>query len=144
MRIDDFRQELLRSSVCIQDLFRKLITPVCQRFDFTLQQLFILGSLYQKNNQTPRELSSQIGISPNNFSAVSKKLEKRGLVQKNRSTADKRMSIIHLTESGRDLLQEMEQEMAGQYGELFGQVPEEIFYRIIDGFEALNELSRRV
>lgn len=144
MKVEEFRQELLRFSVCTQELFRKLIVPACQQFGFTPQQLFVLGSLYQKNDQTPRELSSQIGVSPNNFALVAKKLEAGALLCRNRSQADKRMVILHLTDEGQRLLQAMEQKMTLQYGALFEQLPEETFRRIFDGFEAFRELAQRL
>ena len=144
MKIEDFRQELFRASVCTQELFRKLVIPVCQRYDFTLQQMFVLGSLYQQNEQTPRELSDQIGVSPNNFALVVKKLEERSLVGRKRSAADGRVSILYLTEAGEELLQALERDMTCQYGSLFEQIPDETFRKIVEGFEALNELSWRI
>lgn len=144
MKVEEFRQELLSYSVTIQGLFHKLVVPICQKFEFTLQQLFILGDLYQKNDQTPRELSRQIGISPNNFASVFKKLEEEALVCRKRSTADKRVFILHLTEAGQRLIQEMENEMTLQYGVLFEQIPDEVFQKIKEGFEALNDLANRL
>ncbi len=144
MQVEEFRQELLRYSVITQELFRKLAVPVCQKFEFTLQQLFILGSLYQKNDQTPRELSKQIGISPNNFATVSRRLEEQALVERSHSAADRRVFILHLTDEGRRLLQEMEADMSQQYGNLFAQVSDETFRKIVEGFGALNELASRM
>ena len=144
MNVEEFRQELLRISVCTQELLRKFVVPACQRFEFTPQQLFLLGSLYQKNDQMPRELSSQIGINPGNFASVSKKLETSALICRTRSKADKRMSIIHLTEKGQELLQAMEDDMTRQYGSLFEKVPDETFHKMRDGFEAFIDLALHI
>ena len=144
MKIEEFKQELLRSSVCTQGLFRKLIVPVCQKFELTLQQLFILGCLYQEDNQTPRQISEQIGVSPNNFSSICKKLEANGWVERIVNEADKRASVLHLTVDGRRLIREMEQDMEQRYGAIFEQVPKETFRKIREGLDALYDLSLRI
>lgn len=144
MNIAEFKQELLRSTICTQNLYRKLITPICQKFDLTPQQLFILLNLSQENDQSPRQLSDQIGVNPSNFATVIKKMEGRGLVQRVRCQADKRMSVLHLTDEGKTLFANMEHENDDRYGELFDHIPEKIFTRICDGLDAFQELSLRL
>lgn len=144
MNIAEFKQELLRSTICTQTLYRKLITPVCQKFDLTPQQLFILLNLAQENDQSPRQLSDQIGVNPSNFAAVIKKLESYGLVQRVRCQSDKRMSVLHLTDAGKSLFVNMEHENDDRYGDLFEHIPEGIFTRICDGLDAFQELSHRL
>lgn len=144
MNIAEFKQELLRSTICTQSLYHKLITPLCQRFDLTPQQLFILVNLSQGNDQSPRQLSGQIGINPSNFSTVIKKMESCGLVQRVKCQSDKRMSVLHLTEEGQSLLNNMELENDYRYGAAFAHIPENIFTRICDGLDAFQELSVRL
>lgn len=144
MNTVQFKQELLRSTVYTQNLYRKLITPICQRHDLTPQQLFVLGNLSQKNDQSPRQLSDQIGVNPSNFATVIKKMESRGLVQRVGCQGDKRMSVLHLTEEGKNLLTSMEHENDERYGAVFAHIPETLFTRICDGLDAFQELSLRL
>lgn len=141
MNIEEFKQELLRSTIYTQNLYRKLITPVCQRFDLTPQQLFVLINLSQENDQSPRQLSDQIGVNPSNFATVTKKLEASGYVRRVRCQADKRMSVLHLTDEGQSLLAHMAQETDSRYGDVFENIPDPIFQRICDGLDAFQELS---
>lgn len=144
MNIAKFKQELLRSTICTQNLYRKLITPICQKYDLTPQQLFILVNLSQENDLSPRQLSDQIGVNPSNFAAVIKKMERCGLVQRVACQADKRMSVLHLTDEGKNLLTNMEHENDQRYGAVFDHIPEKIFTRICDGLDAFQELSIRL
>lgn len=141
MKAEEFKRELLRLSACTQELFRKLIIPVCQRFDLTPQQLFILTYLYRENYQTPRQISEQIGINPSNFSSVIKRLEADSYVQRVKSQTDKRMSVLRLTGKGKNLLEIIEQETDRQYGDIFAQIPDELSGKISGGLDALHELS---
>ena len=57
----------------------------------TLEMLFHLGPLHQK------EIGAKLLISKSNVVAVIDKLEKRGLVKRQRSAKDRRCIFIHLT-----------------------------------------------
>jgi MarR family 2-MHQ and catechol resistance regulon transcriptional repressor len=67
----------------------------------TLEMLFHLGPLHQK------AIGQKLLISKSNVVAVIDKLEKQGLVKRQRSTDDRRCVFVHLTEKGRDLIQEL-------------------------------------
>lgn len=67
----------------------------------TLEMLFHLGPLHQK------EIGEKLLISKSNVVAVIDKLEKRGLVKRERSVEDRRCIFVHLTEEGRTLVEEI-------------------------------------
>ena len=64
-----------------------------------LDMLLHLGPLNQKN------IGKKLLISKSNVVAVIDKLEKRGLVKRQRSEEDRRCIFIHLTENGRTLIE---------------------------------------
>ena len=61
----------------------------------TLEMLFHLGPLHQK------EIGEKLLISKSNVVAVIDKLQKRGLVKRQRSVEDRRCIFVHLTDEGR-------------------------------------------
>ena len=67
----------------------------------TLEMLFHLGPLNQNT------IGKKLLISKSNVVAVIDKLEKRGLVKRQRSREDRRCIFVHLTEKGRALIQEL-------------------------------------
>jgi MarR family 2-MHQ and catechol resistance regulon transcriptional repressor len=66
-----------------------------------LEMLFHLGPLQQK------AIGQKLLVSKSNVVAVIDKLEQQGLVKRERSTEDRRCIFVHLTEKGRDLIQEL-------------------------------------
>ena len=67
----------------------------------TLEMLFHLGPLHQKR------IGEKLLISKSNVVGVIDALEKRGLVQRQRSLEDRRCIFVHITENGRCLIQEL-------------------------------------
>lgn len=65
----------------------------------TLEALYHLGSLCQN------ELGNKILKSNSNMTTVIDNLEKRGLVRRERAAEDRRMILVHLTPSGKELIE---------------------------------------
>ena len=65
----------------------------------TLEMLYHLGSLHQK------EIGQKLLISKSNVVAVIDKLEEQGLVMRQRSLEDRRCIFIHLTDLGRESIE---------------------------------------
>ena len=66
-----------------------------------LEMLFHLGPLQQK------AIGQKLLVSKSNVVAVIDKLEAQGLVERQRSTEDRRCVFVHLTDKGRNLIQEL-------------------------------------
>lgn len=66
-----------------------------------LETLYHLGALHQN------ELGDKLLISKSNVVAVIDKLEQQGFVKRQRSTEDRRYIFIHLTESGKETIEEL-------------------------------------
>ncbi|MBV7338179.1 MarR family transcriptional regulator [Chloroflexi bacterium TSY] len=67
----------------------------------TLEMLYHLGPLHQN------EIGQKLLISKSNVVAVVDKLEKRGFVERHRSEEDRRCVFVHLTESGRAIVEKI-------------------------------------
>ncbi|MEM7127685.1 MAG: MarR family transcriptional regulator [Chloroflexota bacterium] len=67
----------------------------------TLEMLYHLGPLHQN------EIGQKLLVSKSNVVALIDKLEKRKLVERQRSEEDRRCIFVHLTESGRALIEEI-------------------------------------
>lgn len=67
----------------------------------TLEMLYHLGPLNQK------DVGSKLLVSKSNVVSIIDKLEKRGLVQRQRSVEDRRVIFVHLTDDGRALVEEI-------------------------------------
>lgn len=54
-----------------------------------------------------QELSGKLGIHPSRLVAILDELERRGFVQRNPNSKDRRQYALHLTEAGRKVLEEI-------------------------------------
>jgi MarR family transcriptional regulator, 2-MHQ and catechol-resistance regulon repressor len=70
----------------------------------TLSQFAVLEALYHSGPLSQREIGQKILRSSGNITMVIDNLEKNGLVQRRRNQADRRLFIIHLTDSGYNLI----------------------------------------
>ena len=72
--------------------------------DLSLAQHEILLSIWQKNGITQKQLAENLLVVKSNVSALIKKLEARGLVQRDCDPNDTRNKCLSLTAAGRKLV----------------------------------------
>lgn len=70
----------------------------------TLSQFAVLEALYHLGPLSQREIGKKILRSSGNITMVIDNLEKRGLVRRERNEVDRRFFIVHLTDSGYNLI----------------------------------------
>ena len=73
--------------------------------DLTLAQHEILMTILQQDGITQRALSERLHVVKSNVSALLKKLEARGLVERQADPDDSRNKLLSLTRSGRELVE---------------------------------------
>ena len=83
------------------------INLVLNESDLTESQFGVLDALIHLGPMKQKELGKKILKSGGNITMVINNLEKRGLVQRKKGEKDKRQFIIHLTNSGKNLIQEL-------------------------------------
>lgn len=67
----------------------------------------ILRLLGINSGMNQQELSGKLGIHPSRLVAILDELERRGFVQRNPNSKDRRQYALHLTEAGRKVLEEI-------------------------------------
>jgi len=70
----------------------------------TISQFAVLEALYQLGPLSQREIGQKILRSSGNITMVIDNLEKNGLVRRERNEADRRFFIVHLTDKGYNLI----------------------------------------
>ena len=75
------------------------------RFDITLPQFSVLEALYHLGNLKICEIVEKTLSTNGNMTVVIRNLEKKSFVLREQSQKDKRVSLISLTEKGRDLIE---------------------------------------
>jgi MarR family 2-MHQ and catechol resistance regulon transcriptional repressor len=73
--------------------------------DLTVTQFGVLEALYHLGPMCQRDVARKNLKSTANITTVVDNLEKRGLVERRRSSEDRRYIALHLTETGRSLIE---------------------------------------
>ena len=123
MDIATFRRELFAITYDLQKILHETMAPICQQHGLTLQQMHVLVELVRTPGLTAGQLSDRTGILRTNFSPVCRKLEDRGLVERQRNQADRRSLRLCVTDEGRALLAEVDGEVQRRYGRAFATEP---------------------
>ena len=82
-------------------------TRILTASNLTISQFGILEVLFHKGSLCQRELAVKILKSTGNITMVIDNLEKHNLVRRERAHDDRRFITIHLTESGRVLIEKV-------------------------------------
>jgi MarR family 2-MHQ and catechol resistance regulon transcriptional repressor len=83
-------------------------------------QFGVLEALYHLGPLAQCDLAAKLLRSPGNVTLVIDNLEKRGLVRRERSTADRRRVAVHLTDEGRRLIRKLFPKHAAAVAAKFG------------------------
>lgn len=80
------------------------------RYGLTFPQFMILRHLRAKGRATAKELADLLGVTPGNVTGLLDRLEREGLVTRARSTEDRRVVYVRLTEEGHQRMDTLRRE----------------------------------
>lgn len=93
----------LRRIIRAVDLHSKYLA---QRYGLTGPQLVVLQFLSRRGSRTTGELAESVSLGQATLSDLLERLEKKGLIRRQRSSVDKRRVINELTPAGQDAIRE--------------------------------------
>lgn len=64
-------------------------------------QIGTMRALARSGSSTPTELAEALHLSPQTMAGILQRLEQRGMIQRERDTADRRSFVVRLTDEGR-------------------------------------------
>ena len=88
----------------------------------TQAQLLVLLEVARNGHEMPRDIARALGVGQATVTLQIDKLEARGLVRRERRTADRRAIWVILTETGQDLLDEIPDPLQQRFKERFEQL----------------------
>lgn len=98
--IDDMQQ--------LYHLIRRASHPI-RRGEMTPEQYWLLRLLRRKGTLSISELADALGVTGSSITTACKRLEKVGLVRRERQTDDERMVRVMLTEQGNEQIEAWQQ-----------------------------------
>ena len=90
---------------------------------------------------TAGRISEILGVSTARVAVLLKKMEAKGLITKERDSADARITVVRLTELGGDKIAQMHSEMYRQIGHIIDVVGEA---RLIEFIEIAGEIQKAI
>jgi DNA-binding MarR family transcriptional regulator len=95
---------LYSASRAVTSLYRSLLEPL----DLTYPQYLVMLALWQQDQQQVKELGAALNLDSGTLSPLLKRLEKAGLIIRERQSDDERSVRIRLTEEGVALREQAE------------------------------------
>jgi len=90
---------------CSKEIVRRY-KPFLDEIDLTYTQYITMMVMWERESISVKELGEYLFLDSGTLTPVLKALEKKGYVERKRSTEDERMLIVSLTQTGRDLKEE--------------------------------------
>jgi DNA-binding MarR family transcriptional regulator len=125
-RPHDHKDELrlwLRLFTCKEVIEGEVRRRLRDSFDVTLPRFDLMAQLDRaRNGMTLGELSQRMMVSNGNVTGLVERLVDHGLVQRRRSSKDRRSQIVTLTAGGRRLFRAMARANGDWIGEIFAEL----------------------
>jgi len=114
--MNDF-ENLLNAFKRVSGLTRDLMRPK-EDSEFNPAHMYLLFLISMKNEIKTTEIAKQFGVTPGAATGIADKLEKMGLIERQRKEEDRRVVVLTLTEKGKEFVEERKREHVLLYEEI--------------------------
>ena len=121
-------KELLDTVITLTQVniyFTKVLNENISEFGLNLTDFSVLDLLFQKGEQTTQKIGEKILVTSGSITYILNKLEKMGLICRNKSETDKRITHIRLTAEGRKAIFEILPLQIEKINEIFSNFTKE-------------------
>jgi DNA-binding MarR family transcriptional regulator len=133
----DYTRKIAESMNCV-------FCPVSENHGLTMMQTRILMELHQYGSHTVGSLGDSVCVAGANISAMCKKLEALGLLERIRNREDERVVWVVLSKLGKETVMEIDKSLNDKISQHLINETEETFEDIILGLQKLNDLLQRI
>lgn len=88
--------------LCSKEITRRY-SAILNEFDLTYTQYIVMMFFWEMGSSNVKELGETLMLDPSTLTPILKKLEAKGYLNRERSSADERILTVTLTEKGRAL-----------------------------------------
>lgn len=107
---------------------------------FSLAEARVLYELAHRERPTAAELVKELGLDPGYLSRILRGFERKGLIEKVRSAADGRQSLLHLTEAGREAFAPLNARSREEIGAMLGTLAAPEQRRLVEAMHSIEQL----
>lgn len=111
--MDNFNKLSIKNQLCFAVYscareITRLYTPILNEHDLTYTQYITMLVLWENDNIKVKDMGKILFLDSGTLTPVIKSLEKKGLVERNRSKEDERNVYVSLTKKGQELKSKIE------------------------------------
>lgn len=132
-------RENLRLFVRRFGLLNASCCELCCGEQVSLVQCHILHEIRRLNNPSMQRVADQLGMDITTFSRQIKTMEKKGLILRQVSSNDRRVSLLGLSDSGMDVMERIDRHMTAKIEQIFSSMTPFERETISRSFSLLNE-----
>ncbi|MGE5676532.1 MAG: MarR family winged helix-turn-helix transcriptional regulator [Pseudomonadota bacterium] len=133
----DYTRKIVESIGCV-------FGPVSENHGLTMLQTRIIMELHQCGAHSVGSLADSTCVAGANISAMCKKLEGQGLVERVRNKEDERVVLVALTRLGMETAAEIDKSINNRMKQCLADESDEALENMIKGLEKLNELLQKM
>lgn len=139
----DYLTKLSKSFFDFKHYLLKTVDILCKAEGLTAMQTIMLFMLWSEGSVSVGELGGLINMTQSNASALCKKLEKDGLVERRRSRSDERTVLISLSSGGEQAILRMLERGKG-IAEALEDIPQERLDTIIETLDDTTKMLEKI
>ncbi|GGP08380.1 MarR family winged helix-turn-helix transcriptional regulator [Oceanobacillus neutriphilus] len=116
--------ELIHNTELFND---KVMTLFMKKFNknINISQIVFLWKLHEKGSEQLSVMAKEIGYTPGAITGITSKLVKDGYIERKSQENDRRVILIAITEKGKALLNEAQQQGQNVFNEVYAVLSEE-------------------
>lgn len=144
MEVAEFKNIVWGYTRKIEESMNSVFSPVIEKYGITMMQTRILMELQRCESHTIGSLADSVCVAGANISAMCKKLEGQGLLERVRNKADERVVRVVLTNLGKETILSMDKLINDKISQHLVNEKEETYDDVILGLQKLNELLQKI
>ena len=102
-KVDDIIRLVFQSAEALYLELNRVVKP----YNLTFEQWVLLNILVQKDGISQKVISEMVHKDQANITRILRRLSDKGFVERRDSTKDRRLNLIYITETGRQILQSL-------------------------------------
>lgn len=143
MNICEFKNIMWEYTRKISENMDNTFCPICAENGLTMMQVRILADIYKNGSHTIGSLADSTGVAGANISAMCKKLEGKGLLERVRDQYDERVVKVALTQMGKGIIVKIDTALNEKFLDILDGESEETLDEIVLGLEKLSLLLEK-
>jgi DNA-binding MarR family transcriptional regulator len=140
--LDEFNEriDVLKTLKFIMNMIHKSMEDEFRELNITGPQGMIIGILMRHRKMKISELSEKMGLTSSTVSGIVDRLEKQGMVKRERSSDDRRVVYVNIDEEFRKKSKEVFKKVEDKFRDMMNKATEEEHDEIVKGLNTLKRL----